>query len=1020
MSRTEPGSIGTPDLLWFTNTTPFSEWIKSDGSSLYYPVTARTFQGLGQILIGMLASWWESSRLFQGVVGSSLVLYYGCVPPAKASPDSCTSESRPFPGGEHDVVAVLRSLISQYLLLVCKSSLDFKFLHLDTDSKVLSKVTKYFSKFQAADYQTLIKLLRLLVSNFKPASTLLNILCILHRVDALQDDTGRELLLLRTDLERLSMHVLITGTIGGANQKLNWGSDALAKIDEDTEYQGKKFTLPSRYLYVTNGGAECLQSLNFKEAFTRRDQVVQADAGTNQWIWTHPAYLEWRQAFSGVLWIQGKPGSGKSVLTKSIVSRFSASKSVLVASWFYSRRGGDIGTSEFSMIRSIVYQLLEKNQSLFRLYKHSYRQYGSDYSIAFRTFLDQWSTDTNAPALLLVIDAMDESSSHDTMRGLEILKIFSNFVEQPKSKLKVLISSRPYRTIEKAFGSWDILLENENSRDIEIMVDAGLAVLKKTIIGVENRDDELTDFAHVRRMLRRSKISQDLTVQHRLPTSATSSTDLRPRFMEQKEMDIMREYLLRNACGVMLWVALTLGEMVRQAKKEIYTWQSLMNLLTKLPVELRSVYQRIATELNASQTYEDQLTRNKILGWIMTANSKGPFRLRDLLDALSIPNGLDEEAFMESSEDPLVVNRPMVKSWNGFYQSLRELCGPLIVVISPGARPSERFDILEDVGPDFVVQLLHQTVKEFLDGSAAEAIAIKANVAALMVEESASTYFHLAIPTRPTKYTPIIREFGFSWERSIEEAVGYLEGKWLLKFVLDNYVTAQSEILSTARQSDGPTWILSTFFNNVIYRDVYTLETARRSVVGRCFWFACSHGLSVAVDNMLCAASLCPGWWYCHRQIVLSGVQLAAVDHHLKHLEKLLQYPRARFGRTPPLANAILKIKDANRQTRGLRERGRPSSYARGSLGLRAICDPDSEVYSHSEISKPGRYTESIPASSIGDSRAAETCIQRVLDYLDTRPSGEVLGPHSRYSDSPASCQRKPVAQVKASHAKGD
>jgi NACHT domain len=737
---------------------------------------------------------------------------------------------------------------------------------------------------------------------------------------------------------------------------------------------------------VTNGEAECLQSLNFKEALTRRDQVVQADAGTNEWIWTNLAYLEWSHALSGVLWIQGKPGSGKSVLTKSIVSRISASRSVLVASWFYSRRGGDMGTSESSMMRSIVYQLLEKNQALFRIYKHSYRQYRSDFSTAFTTFLNRWSMETNVPALLFVIDAMDESSSHDTVRGLEILKVFSNFVEQPNSKLKVLISSRPYRTIEKAFGSWDILLENENSRDIEIMVDAGLAVLKKAITEAENGDDELTAFAHVRKMLRRSKISEDVRVQHRLSTSATSSTALRPRSIEPKEMDFMREYLLKNACGVMLWVALTLGEMVRQAKKGIYTWQNLMNLLRKLPVELRSVYQHIATELNASQTPEDQSTRDKILGWIMTANSKGPFRLRELLDALSIPNALDEETFLNSSEDPLVINRPMVMSWNSFYQSLREFCGPFIEVISPGAKPSERFDTLEDVGPDFAVQLLHQTVKEFLDNSATETVSIKANVAALMVEESATAYLHLAIPTRPTKYTPIIREFGSSWEASIEEAVGYLEGKWLLKFVLDNYITEQSEMLSAVRHSDGPTWILSTFFNNVTYKDVYELETARRSVVGRCFWFACSHGLNVAVDNMLCAASLCPGWWYCHRQIVLSGLQLAAVEHNLKHLAALLEHHRDRFSRTPPVANAVLTIKVANRQTRGLRARGRPSSHAPVDI---VIINSNSEVYSGIEISKPRKYTKSIPISSIGDSTAAEICIQRVLDYLDTGPSRE-------------------------------
>jgi hypothetical protein len=67
------------------------------------------------------------------------------------------------------------------------------------------------------------------------------------------------------------------------------------------------------------------------------------------------------------------------------------------------------------MMRSIIYQILEKNQELFRIYEYSYRQYRNDFSTGFRTFMNRWSTETNAPALLLVIDAMDEF--------LEVLKL---------------------------------------------------------------------------------------------------------------------------------------------------------------------------------------------------------------------------------------------------------------------------------------------------------------------------------------------------------------------------------------------------------------------------------------------------------------------------------------------------------------------------------------------------------------------------------------------------------------------
>jgi hypothetical protein len=98
---------------------------------------------------------------------------------------------------------------------------------------------------------------------------------------------------------------------------------------------------------------------------------------------------------------------------------------------------------------------------------------------------------------------MDESGPHDTNTSLDILELFSNLVEQPNSKLKVFISSRPYQTIERVLGSHDILLENENFGDIEIMVDAGLSALSKMIGSSETSDDEVIPFAHRHKMSRR-------------------------------------------------------------------------------------------------------------------------------------------------------------------------------------------------------------------------------------------------------------------------------------------------------------------------------------------------------------------------------------------------------------------------------------------------------------------------------------------------------------------------------------
>lgn len=55
----------------------------------------------------------------------------------------------------------------------------------------------------------------------------------------------------------------------------------------------------------------------------RKDQVAAAVEGTNTWLISHPSYRDWAKA-GGLLWIAGKPGSGKSVLAKSIVAQLEA------------------------------------------------------------------------------------------------------------------------------------------------------------------------------------------------------------------------------------------------------------------------------------------------------------------------------------------------------------------------------------------------------------------------------------------------------------------------------------------------------------------------------------------------------------------------------------------------------------------------------------------------------------------------------------------------------------------------
>ncbi|KAI8943984.1 hypothetical protein F4801DRAFT_585923 [Xylaria longipes] len=87
-------------------------------------------------------------------------------------------------------------------------------------------------------------------------------------------------------------------------------------------------------------------------------------------------YLRGPDVVNETLWIQGKPGSGKSVLAKSILAETFTASDAVMASWFYSKRGGVVGMSHTYMLRSACYQLLQQRKELFASCARIYRKEG--------------------------------------------------------------------------------------------------------------------------------------------------------------------------------------------------------------------------------------------------------------------------------------------------------------------------------------------------------------------------------------------------------------------------------------------------------------------------------------------------------------------------------------------------------------------------------------------------------------------------------------------------------------------
>lgn len=664
--------------------------------------------------------------------------------------------------------------------------------------------------------------------------------------------------------------------------------------------------------------------------YTRRDQIAVSQAGTSQWLSTHPAFVQWRDRSSGMLWIQGKPGSGKSVLAKSIITNRLNDDRFLLASWFYSRRGGSTGMSHESMMKSITHQLLKQSRSLFDKFAPTHRRCAS-WPSAFAELLRLLSTNA-----ICVLDGMDESVCRDT-EGKAILQLLSHATTHPESRLKIIILSRPYRAIRQVYGVYDILMEAENQSDIKVVIKNGLQSLIRTIecdetsAGTPVSDSQL----YLRLKKEQPRIAEAFVEQN--------------RNNQGLELENIRQYLLVNAQGVMLWVALCIHYAVRYAERSLCTWGKIRKIIEELPKELENVYRTILSELSAATDGDELSKARRILSWIVVAGSHRPLRLKELLDIVSISDAWHETDTTRSDICPLRAQRPIFTSWIGFSRSLGYLCGPLVEFINVGERSSDGSKHEQNITAGSVVQLLHQTVKDFLEESSDHIFRFQPGEAQSIVQQDSHSYIHRVLPLCPVRYVPFLDDVNDNWKRSIIDTVEYLEDKFLLSFILSSGLICLQPYVNAASNPDESDWQFGKFFLEVMYWDTDSSETAKNSVVGRCFWLSCTLGMDTAVENLLCLSSLKAGWWKFHREVVLNGAGIAASDHELIQLHKHLTKRHAGSTYvTPALTrhslqdhwSLIKSYEDRRRLSTNNSVYGRPKSFHAGRGSLRLDTSP--------------------------------------------------------------------------------
>ncbi|KAL9623717.1 MAG: hypothetical protein Q9160_001947 [Pyrenula sp. 1 TL-2023] len=391
----------------------------------------------------------------------------------------------------------------------------------------------------------------------------------------------------------------------------------------------------------------------------RGSDIDAAAKDTCEWLNQHSIYKAWLNMHQGILWVKGKPGSGKSTMMKhalQITEQVNNLQGRALTSYFFHGRGIDLQKSTLGLFRSVLHQILDqipdfltefanifgKKEELIGPYDQSWQWEEGELRDLFKSFVTKAA---ETIGLRIYVDALDECSTTDAK---SLLKIFREMMRAPleESALQVCLSCQHYPLI--ALPDWlEISMENENKRDIERYV----------------------------------------------------TRELDQNLQNQGLVEKLGKIILPKASGVFQWVVL----IVRMAS-DLYLdgthEEDICDAVRNKPTELSELYH----DLMQTIIPEKRVETLQIMQWIQF--SKRPLRITELRHALAI------QKFSTSSSLEESLLHASGQTDEEFERRLRDRTKGLVELTEVHAR-REDFDSYLFKN-DKVIQFIHQSVADFV------------------------------------------------------------------------------------------------------------------------------------------------------------------------------------------------------------------------------------------------------------------------------------------------------------------
>lgn len=454
-----------------------------------------------------------------------------------------------------------------------------------------------------------------------------------------------------------------------------------------------------------------LRSLRVPSMSERYDKIAEAHATTFKWVFEEepPAgqpgtdFAQWLKSGSGIYWINGKAGSGKSTLmryvydqqrTIDLLKHWSGDVPLTTASFFFWNSGTLDQKSQNGLLRCLIFELLCRNRDLIPILLPD--QWHDEYVDPIDWQQDfQWNCDIlrrafdtlrsrNRIRICLFIDGLDEYQGDKTDSYDEIISFFIELVDSPI--IKICLSSRPWLVFEDAFRPFpNLKLQDLTFNDITKYV-----------------NDKISGHERMRELQRMNlKGAHELTME-----------------------------IVTKASGVFLWVQLAVKSLLDGFTNRDRI-SDLQRRLRELPADLESFHRHNLMHHVRPFYFEHSSQLFQIVGTAHTAILQYRFGSpppQVSLITVALADDKESDSFVLSPPEGFLGFEDTISRAKEMADRLKSRCGGLLEVCGPG---------------NMSVQYLHRTVRDFLDLQETQQLLISRTTSTFNPEERLLTAYLL-------------------------------------------------------------------------------------------------------------------------------------------------------------------------------------------------------------------------------------------------------------------------------------